>query len=188
MGTPSFISRSQSLMEATPSLLAMRFTPFEEFPSSVAVPRHRSRYSLAVRLTPPTGEYRSTPSTADLRRQTIRALASPTTTVPLCRSTPSSQVCESRVPTGKPASCAIPFPTRPKLHCSSNFTTRTRYSRVVCRPSRADPLIALGRTSGFRLLPIDHLASFTSVSSTCTRNRSCENLPLTLSCPRLPRC
>jgi hypothetical protein len=52
-------------------LPAMRFTPFEEFLSSVAVLRHRSRCPHAVRFAYPPLEHRSTPTTGDTCRQAV---------------------------------------------------------------------------------------------------------------------
>jgi len=72
-GTPSAACRSSLWMKSRPksrpSLPAMRFTPSKEFPSPVAVPRHRDRYLRAVRFAPPTAAAPKRCCDLDTRRQ-----------------------------------------------------------------------------------------------------------------------
>jgi hypothetical protein len=126
---PKPTTEADNLLARTPLLRAMRFTPFEEFPSSIAVPRLRGRCLLAVRFAPQPLEHRSTQIDHNTRQQVIRTLASPTTTHRVApKYSPLRQVRHIALPSAEADGGEIYFPTLPKPRCSQNFATPYRVS------------------------------------------------------------
>jgi len=153
---PPSVSRSQRLMGDGPLFPLARFTPFEEFPSPVAVPHHCGRCLLAVMSLANRSEHRNVrpdrvrvPTSHHNRRHSrsrshssapiAPSVQSPSLAIPSAEATgpgllrcvcllPRRGLGRSCHPSAEAPGCEIRFPTPPKLRCSPSLPAQCRMS------------------------------------------------------------